>query len=190
VHVVPNPIAIGHHPPADVAANSEFIAVGRLSRDKGPALFAEAARKAQVSAVFVGAGDEETAIRQANPDAEISGWLEPARVQARIRAARAVVSSSLWYEVQPLATLEAAAHGVPAIVPDNTAFTELVPNGVTGLWFRGGDVDDLGDKLKRLAEDDELTQTLGRSAADRFWRGAWDVDTHVDRLEAVYAHLL
>ncbi len=190
LHVVPNPISVGHQAPADVAGNSEFIAVGRLSQDKGPALFAEAARKAGVQAVFVGAGDEEATIRRMNPDAEITGWLEPAEVETRLRSARAVVSSSLWYEVQPLAALEAAAHGLPAIIPDNTAFTELVPNGVAGLWFRGGDSDDLAEKLKRLAGDDQLARSLGTAAHERFWTGGWGVEDHVARLEGIYRQAL
>ena len=60
-------------------------------------------------------------------------------------------------------------------------------DGETGLWFRGGDAGDLTLKLRRLAADDELTSRLGQAAYARFWSESWDLDTHLDRLEAVYA---
>ena len=48
------------------------------------------------------------------PEARIcSGWREPAEVRERMRAARALVFPSLWYEGQPLTVMEAMALGAP-----------------------------------------------------------------------------
>jgi glycosyltransferase involved in cell wall biosynthesis len=186
LHILPNPVHARQMPPAAVSENAAFVFVGRLEHDKGPVVFAQAAHKAQVPAVFVGAGDEADAIRQAYPEAKLTGWLDPERVQSTIRTARAVVSASLWYETQGLSALEAAAHGVPAIVSDVSVLREVVDDGATGLWFSGGDVEDLAGKLRRLERDPGLAQELGGAAYQRFWSGSWDVATHLDRLEAVY----
>lgn len=187
LHVLPNPVPTARRPPADPAANAPFVFIGRLDHDKGPTLFAQAARQAGVPAVFVGAGDEAAAVREAYPQADLTGWVDHEGVQSTLRSARALVNASLWYETQGLSALEAAAHGVPAVVPDLGALRDVVADGQTGLWFRGGDTEDLAHKLSRLAGDDRLTAGLGRAAYERFWSGAWDLETHLDRLEAVYS---
>ena len=40
--------------------------------------------------------------------------------------------------------------GIPAIVPDTCAAREQVVDCVTGLWFRGGNSDDLQQKMEYL----------------------------------------
>ena len=186
VHVLANPIPEPRMPRAGVAASDAFVFVGRLRTEKGPLLFARAAHAAGARAVFVGDGEDAAAVRQANPDAELRGWLDPAGVRATVRSARAAVVPSQWYEVQPLSPLEAAAHGVPAVVADTSAAREAVDDRVTGLWFRGGDTDDLAAKLVELRRAPELADRLGSAAYERFWSGGWDTAAHVDRLERVY----
>ena len=189
LHVLPNSVPSHDELPIDPAANRDFVFLGRLSVDKGPAIFARAARRAGVHAVFVGEGPEREAIRRANPEAELTGWLTPADVRERLRRARCLVSASLWYETQGLSPLEAAAHAVPAIVSDASVLRELVQDGVSGLWFRGGDVEDLARKLAALRDDDGAVVRMGRAAREQFREGGWDEATHLDRLEAVYRGL-
>ncbi len=186
VHVLPNPVPEPHMPPVEVARNAAFVFVGRLQRDKGPVVFAHAARAAQVPAVFVGAGEEAGAIRRAYPAAELTGWLDSAGVRSTVRSARALVSASLLYETQGMTPLEAAAHGVPAIVSDVGVARGSVVDGVTGMWFRGGDVDDLAAKLTTLHREPELASRLGRAGYQRFWADQWDLRTHLRRLEGIY----
>jgi glycosyltransferase involved in cell wall biosynthesis len=190
LHIVANPVPAHRYSPANVTGNQAFVFNGRLQHDKGPALFAAAAHRAHVPAVFIGAGDELDAVRRANPEAEVTGWLDADSVHARLRSARALVSPALWYEVQGLAPLEAASHGVPAVVSDLSFLRDLVDDEQTGLWFRGGDADDLATKLRLLADDDALAGRLGRAAYERFWAGPWDLETHLDGLEAVYTTAL
>lgn len=186
VHVLPNPVPMERRSAVDPAANAPFVFIGRLDHDKGPTLFARAAREAGVRAVFVGSGEDAAAVGETYPEAELTGWIDYDGVQSALRGARALVNASLWYETQGLSALEAAAHGVPAVVPDLGALRDVVADDQTGLWFRGGDPDDLAEKLSRLATDDELARRLGRAAYERFWAGSWDLETHLDRLEAIY----
>jgi glycosyltransferase involved in cell wall biosynthesis len=190
LRVVPNPVPAARVDPVDPAQSSLFVFIGRLSHEKGPLILARAARRAALPAVFVGAGDEAEAVRREYPDAEVTGWLDPGEVQARLRTARAVVNASICYETQGLTTLEAAAHGVPAVVPDLGVLTEIVTDQQTGLWFRRGDPVDLAAKLRRVADDDHLVKTLGATAYQRFWSASWDLDTHLDRVEDVYRDAL
>jgi glycosyltransferase involved in cell wall biosynthesis len=186
LHVLPNAVPVPRLPPVRPSSQEGFVFLGRLDHDKGPTLLAEAASQARVPVSFVGAGEELELVRQVYPEAELTGWIDHERVQEVLGRARALVNASLWYETHGLSALEAAARGVPAVVPDHGALRDAVVDGETGLWFRGGDVDDLADKLTRLAEDDALVDRLGQTAYDCFWSGQWDLETHLDRLEAVY----
>jgi glycosyltransferase involved in cell wall biosynthesis len=85
--------------------------------------------------------------------------------------------------------LEAAAQGVPAIVPDTSAARDYVVDGETGFWFRGGDVDDLASKMAKLSDPD-IARNMGQAAYDRFWSNPSTLDDHAMRLEEVYRKVI
>ena len=189
LYALPNIIDIPLQPPVRVMANSAYTMVGRLSREKGPVSFAEAAIRGPFKAVFVGEGDCRGQLQAICPKAEVTGWCSRAQVIERLRRARALVFPSLWYEAQPLAIREAAAMGVPAIVSDRCAGRDDVVDGVTGLWFRGGDVDDLIRQLRRM-QDDDVVQKMGQAAYEHYWANPATVDRHVIQLRKIYEEIL
>jgi glycosyltransferase involved in cell wall biosynthesis len=189
LHRVSNPIEVGLRSAADVARNAAYVYVGRLSREKGAALFARAAKQAGVSGVFLGDGECADEVRQANPDAEISGWLPRSALLERLSQARALVFPSLWYENSPLAVAEAAALGVPAIVADTCAGRERVSDGVNGKLFRGGDVDALAQALTEL-ENDDVAARLGANAYHEYWKAPLHMENHLSQLIPVYEKMM
>jgi glycosyltransferase involved in cell wall biosynthesis len=186
VTILSNPVSVSRMEPVDAARNEPFVMLGRLQHDKGGVLLALAARAAGVRAVFVGQGADAGPIQRANPDAELTGWLDPEQVRAMVRGARAVVNASLIYETQGLTLLEAAAEGVPAIVSNSSVAREAVEDHGTGLWFKAGDADDLAEKLIALHRDPDLAARLGKAAYERFWSQPPDLPSHLDRLERIY----
>lgn len=190
ITILSNPVSVSRLPPVDVAANRPFVMLGRLQHDKGGVLLARAARAVGAKTVFVGEGAEAGPIKRANPDAELTGWLEPEQVRDVVRRARAVVNASLIYETQGLTLLEAAAEGVPAIVSDASVASEAVEDHETGLWFKAGDADDLGQKLSALHRDPELAARLGAAAYERFWTRPPDLSSHLDQLERIYSEVV
>ncbi len=89
------------------------------------------------------------------------GWQDHDAVRGHLRSARALVFPSLWYEGQPLTVLEALSVGTPVIVSDGCAGRDFVADGVSGLWFRSGDADDLARAMREMA-DDALAERLSR----------------------------
>ncbi|GJE36716.1 glycosyltransferase family 4 protein [Methylobacterium persicinum] len=184
MHRVDNPVSLAQAPLQE-GAPGDFLFVGRISTEKGAPIFAEAARRAGVKAVFVGDGPDRDELAARYPEAVMLGWRDPAAVADLMRGARALVFPSIWYEGQPLTVLEALACGTPVIVSDACAGREAVVDGETGYWFRSGDPEALAAHLRRLT-DDALAARMGRAAHDRYWTAPLTLDTHLDRLGAVY----
>lgn len=189
-HRVPNMIDIARETAATPEEHRAFLFLGRFSPEKGPVLFARAARAAGVLARFIGMGECEATIRAANPEAELLGWLDHEQTLHALREARALVVPSLWYETLGLTVLEAMALGVPVVVPTNSACADEVEDDQTGLIFASGDEAALSKALRRLATDDGLARRLGRAAYARFWAAPPTPQRHVAALRAVYEQAL
>ena len=189
LHFISNFVDAAPAGPVPVHMNRSFVFSGRLVREKGPILFARCARRNDVEAVFIGDGECRDDVLQANPEAVVTGWLPQHEVLQHLRRARALVFPSRWYEAQPLVILEAAANGIPAIVPDTSAARDMVEDGATGLWFRGTSEDDLAAKI-RMLKDPDLALRLGTAAYRRFWAEPPTLEWHVTQLEAAYRDAL
>jgi len=189
IHRVTNPVEaepLGHK---EDPTSGDFLFVGRLSAEKGAFLFAEAAQRAGVTPVFVGDGPIAGELRERFPQARLLGWKTPSEVRDAMRAARALVFPSLWYETFGLTALEAKAMGTPTIVADGCAAREAVEDGVTGLWFRSGDVDSLASAIREL-QNDAVIARMSREAYDSYWAAPASLERHVGETLAVYDAML
>jgi glycosyltransferase involved in cell wall biosynthesis len=190
LHSLPIYVEGTQYPPAQPETNHNLIYLGRLVREKGVLLAAKAAAAEGVPVTFVGSGPLAPEIRAACPHALITGWVDHATSVQYLRQARALVFPSLWYETLGLVVLEAAAHGIPSLVPDTSAAREIVLDGVTGLHFRSGDDLDLRAKMKQL-HDADLVRSLGRGAYERFWSSGYSsLNAHLSSLELIYQKIV
>jgi glycosyltransferase involved in cell wall biosynthesis len=189
LHTISNPIDAENLGPKNDPSAGDVIFVGRIAREKGPLLFAEAARAAGIAPVFVGDGPLWHELAGACPEARITGWKSGAEVRALMRGARALVFPSLWHEGQPLTVLEAKALGTPVIVSDGCAGREEIEDGVAGLWFANGDAASLARALVRL-KDDQLVRKLSVGAYQSFWSDPPSLSRHVAAIEALYCTML
>lgn len=178
MHYVPNPIAQTDAPKVEFQNNDVFLFVGRLNPEKGGLMFAKAAKKAGVKAVFVGDGAEAEQIRAANPDAVLTGWQTPAQVQDWISRSKALVFPSLWYETFGLVAFEALARGVPVICGAWNAASEGITQGVNGVLYQSPTVEALSDALK-AADDLKAFESESLMAS-------MTPQAHVDQLSQVY----
>lgn len=183
---VDNPVDVGQMgaKPVDAPLGG-FVFVGRLSPEKGPRYFAQAARQAGVEATFVGDGPLLASLQEEFPEAQFLGWNEPAATRQIMREARALVFPSVWYEGQPLTVYEALAVGTPVLVSDLCAGREGVRDGETGLWFKNGDAASLARAIAQL-RDDDTARRMSRAAYDKYWAAPMTLDRHLDATLAVY----
>jgi glycosyltransferase involved in cell wall biosynthesis len=189
VHV-PNHVDAERFQP-DPHPGPAFTYFGRLSPEKGIATLIDAAAIARVPLVVVGTGPAEHDLRalaeRRGGDVEFTGRLEGSALHARVRASRAVVLPSEWYENAPVSVLEAYALGKPVVGARIGGIPELVREGETGACFQSGSADDLAATLGRVAAmPDSVVADLGRCARELVGR-EFTSQRYVERMLDVYA---
>jgi glycosyltransferase involved in cell wall biosynthesis len=187
---LPNPIDVQRLTPAAVERSDIFCFAGRFVPEKGALLFAQAAQAQAISARFIGDGPQRDQIVRIMPSAQMSGWMNSWDLSRALRDARALIFPSVWNEVLGLTVLEAAAQGVPSIVPKGCGAEESVLDGITGLHFESGNASDLEAKISML-KDPVFAAKLGREAYETFWSTKeWTMAKHIENLEAIYGEIL
>jgi len=186
LHVIPNAVAtrVGDSPVPNLDLPEDrnwFVAVGRLSHEKGfdlliDAFALSAAECPGWNLLIIGSGPEkahllETAQNHGIADRiQFPGWIEsPWRVIPQ--SSIAVLPSR--YEGFPNALLEAMSHGLVPIAFDcESGPSEIIRHNENGLLIPQGDVTGLSATMRSLANDDATRSSLAAAAAksvnDRF----------------------
>ncbi|KQT53444.1 glycosyl transferase family 1 [Methylobacterium sp. Leaf456] len=184
---IDNPVRVAHDTPAEPERGDAVAYVGRLTAEKGADLVAEAARRAGLPALFIGAGPLEDFLRAQG--AEIIGWRSPAEVAAILRVrARAVCAPSRWYETGPLTIYEALAQGIPAIASNRSGAAEKVRHGETGLVVEP-EAGALAEVF-RVLKDDAVVARFGRAAHAAYWQAPPTLGAHARALLELYRRLV
>jgi glycosyltransferase involved in cell wall biosynthesis len=89
----------------------------------------------------------------------------------------------------PVALLEGAAAGLPAVATDVGGIKGICRDGVTGLLCPPGDVGAIAHSIARLLADPELRERLGRNAFAMI-RNEYTEGIMLDKAEALFRRLL
>ena len=119
------------------------------------------------------------------PGVEYLGRRPRHEVLRLMHDARLLIFPSTWYEVAPMAVLEAFACGVPAVASRTGALAELIDDGREGLLFAPGDPDDLAAKVRSAWTHREDAQRMGAEARCAFER-RFTADAHYALLCEAY----
>jgi len=144
-------------PPNVPQESPTLVCVGRLSEQKGQLLLLEALRKVldqDCRCQLVLAGDGElrgeiearVQVLGLQESVTITGWVDSARVQREILAARALVLPS-FAEGLPVVLMESLALSRPVITTSVAGIPELVNHGSGGWLIPAGDPDELAGAM-------------------------------------------
>jgi glycosyltransferase involved in cell wall biosynthesis len=188
---VPNFVAAEQFEPR-FEPGTRFVYFGRLSYEKGVATLIRAAAAAGTPLDIVGTGPKGDSLRalaaSLQADVRFLGYLSGAPLHDAIRAARAVVIPSEWYENAPLSALEAGALGKPAIVAEIGGLPEIVDSG-SGWSFPSGDVDALATRLTEVATLADASIAEAGVSARRRVLEQFSPQRYMENIRRVYAGL-
>ncbi|HTU44555.1 MAG TPA: glycosyltransferase family 4 protein [Bryobacteraceae bacterium] len=177
IYVVP----LGIHPelfsprsPSAPKSFLEIICAARLVHLKGHVLLIEAFERIikdgfPVRLTLVGDGPEGPALRAVVKERRLehcvrfTGPINPARIREQYERADVFALAS-FTEGLPIALMEAMAMQIPCVASCITGIPELIRDGVTGLLFSPGNIDDLTRALRILIGDPALRQRIGEAA--------------------------
>ena len=152
------------------------ILIARMIREKGVAVFVEAARLLKGKAEFVLAGAPDPGNPNTVTETELRGWeqeglvtwLGPRRdVADLLRGVHIACQPSTYREGLPKSALEAMASGKPLVATDMPGCREAVVDGETGFLVPPGDPAALAAALERLIGDAALRARFGAAARRR-----------------------
>lgn len=93
-----------------------------------------------------------------------TGFKHGKELEDLISRATCIVCPAIWYENMPNTVIEAYAYGKPVIASDVGSLAEIVDDGVTGYLFPMKDAKEMSIQMRKLAESETLSDTLGRNA--------------------------
>ena len=178
----------------ELGLNSQFVwlAAGRLMWKKDyPTLLRAFAARPRGTLLIAGQGPLEAELKKLaeglGVDARFLG--QAGDMPALMNAADAVASSSV-IEGLPMALLEAAACGLPAVATDAGGVRDIVVDGATGYVAPPGGAAKLTAAISRV----EAMSTAERAAMSRAARARvvarFDMDAVAAQWEALYSELL
>jgi glycosyltransferase involved in cell wall biosynthesis len=135
-------------------SQDSLLFVGRLSKEKGIDILIDLVRTRLFNIEIIGGGpfqNEIIELEKSFPNLVYHGFRDNDFIQKKMRNAKFLIFTSKWYEGMPLVILEALSCGLPIICADVDNLNEIVQNGVSGILFKNGDLNDLLKKINSLS---------------------------------------
>jgi glycosyltransferase involved in cell wall biosynthesis len=186
IAIVPNPVSIRDTVPEP--SEGKYVAfAGRVNPEKGVDVFlAAAARMPDIPFKIAGDGTVLSEMKaRATDNVEFLGRLGFDDLLAFYRRSRVLVVPSLWFESFGMVVVEAMALGVPVVASRIGGLPYVVDDGVTGSLFEPGNPDDLVRQVRRLWDDPQLCNRMGRAGQQKVMR-EYTEDAYFHNLMVVY----
>lgn len=146
-----------------------FLFAGLMSPAKGVYDLADAAKKLSETdflqlRMFGRGGNEKLIAYIGNTDQiKIFSWADQVTLLSEYDNADVFVLPS-YIEGLPMVILEAMGRGLPIIASNVGGIPEIVMDGYNGFLIEPGDIDSLVQKMRLLADDKKLRQTMGHNS--------------------------
>ena len=85
-----------------------------------------------------------------------------------LRGARFMVLPAQWSENNPLTVIESQSLGTPVLGARIGGIPELIDEGVSGMTFTSGDVEDLKDKIIKMFNQEFDYDAIAKNAIERY----------------------
>lgn len=161
-----------------------YVFLGRVNEVKGVRTLCHAASQLPYRLVIIGGGDllpELMERYENNSNIEFIGQKNWTEFRLVLEGARFMVLPAEWSENNPLTIIESQSLGTPVLGADIGGIPELIEEGVSGMTFKSGDVEDLKDKIRKMMAARFDYKLLAEVSQARY-----NAEAYYERLVEVY----
>lgn len=158
-----------------------YTFLGRVTSVKGIRTLCEAASQLPYKLKVIGGGDLLDELRAKYPNVEFLGEMTWEQLKPVMQKAKFMVLPSEWSENNPLTVIESQSLGTPVLGARIGGIPELITDGVSGMTFTSGDVEDLKEKIELMWKAEFDYEKLSDSAITRY-----SSDSYIERLLEYY----
>lgn len=148
-----------------------YVYLGRVNEVKGVRTLCKAAAQLDKKLIVIGGGELLPELQKTYVDCkriEFKGQMQWEEFMPILRGARFMVLPAEWSENNPLTVIESQSLGTPVLGARIGGIPELINEGVSGMTFTSGDVEDLKDKIKEMFEHEFDYDAIAKNAIERY----------------------
>ena len=148
-----------------------YVYLGRVNEVKGVRTLCKAAAQLDKKLIVIGGGELLPELQKAYKDCkqiEFKGQMQWEEFMPILRGARFMVLPAEWSENNPLTVIESQSLGTPVLGARIGGIPELIDEGVSGMTFTSGDVEDLKDKIMKMFEHEFDYEAIAKNAIERY----------------------
>ena len=149
-----------------------YVYLGRVSEEKGVRTLCKAAAQLDKKLIVIGGGPLCEELKRESEESgapiEFKGQMLWEEFMPILRGARFMVLPSEWSENNPLTVIESQSLGTPVLGARIGGIPELIDEGVSGMTFTSGDVEDLKDKIKKMFNHEFDYDAIAKNAIERY----------------------
>ena len=161
-----------------------YVYLGRVNEVKGVRTLCKAAAQLDKRLVVIGGGELLPELQKTYVDCkriEFKGQMQWEEFMPILRGARFMVLPAEWSENNPLTVIESQSLGTPVLGARIGGIPELIDEGVSGMTFTSGDVEDLKDKVIKMFEHEFDYDAIAKNAIERY-----SSEAYYEKLMALY----
>ena len=162
-----------------------YVYLGRVSEEKGVRTLCKAAAQLDKKLIVIGGGPLCEELKRESEESgatiEFKGQMLWEEFMPILRGARFMVLPSEWSENNPLTVIESQSLGTPVLGARIGGIPELIEEGVSGMTFTSGDVEDLKDKIINMFNHEFDYDAIAKNAIERY-----SSEAYYEKLMAFY----
>lgn len=148
-----------------------YVYLGRVNEVKGVRTLCKAAACLQHKLIVIGGGELLPELQEAykhNDNIEFVGQKSWEEFMPILQGAKFMVLPAEWSENNPLTVIESQSLGTPVLGAKIGGIPELIDEGVSGMTFASGDVNDLKDKIEMMFGHNFDYDAIAKNAMEKF----------------------
>ena len=162
-----------------------YVYLGRVSEEKGVRTLCKAAAQLDKKLIVIGGGPLCEELKRESEESgatiEFKGQMLWEEFMPILRGARFMVLPAEWSENNPLTVIESQSLGTPVLGARIGGIPELIDEGMSGMTFTSGDVEDLKDKIMKMFEHEFDYDAIAKNAIERY-----SSEAYYEKLMALY----